>query len=148
MTRELADIATNIEQRIADIDRQLAEMEVLRQEREHLDRALQEVTAVASGQARGPRRSATPARAGGGSGHHRTGRASGGGRKRAPQGKNRERIVTFLRGDGPSSASAIAGATGIHRGVVYANLGKLVEEGAVRKIDRDGGTSVFELTAG
>src|SRR3712207_803455 len=117
MSEALRAAAVNIEKRIAEIDALLAETQALRAEREHLARALEEVPAVTGATApappAAPRRGATPRR------------SSSEGRKRAPQGLNRERIVAFLRDNGPTSASAIARGTGINRAVVYNNLSRL-----------------------
>lgn len=145
MSDPLQTVRSNLENRIAEIDRELAATEHLREEREHLARALEEVAAVSTA-ARTPRRArrndgasrAKPAR------RSAKRRRAGGTTPRASQGVNRDRIVAHLRQSGPSSASAVAKATGINRAVVYTNLGKLVEDGTVAKGDADG-ASAFEL---
>ena len=153
MSGTLHAATVNIQQRIAEIDALLSETEALRAEREHLARALEEVVAAtgapaATGATRG-------ARAGGDSdsgtrrstpkGAARSGRGSSRTRKRAPQGLNRERIVGFLRDNGPASASAIARGTQINRAVVYNNLSKMTSDGTVRGDDGADGTKQFHL---
>lgn len=145
MSDPLQTVRSNLENRIAEIDRQLAATEHLREEREHLARALEEVAAVSTA-APTPRRArrndgaSTAKRARRATNRRRTDSAT----PRASQGVNRDRIVAHLRESGRSSASAVAKATGINRAVVYTNLGKLVDDGTVAKGDADG-ASVFEL---
>jgi len=67
-------------------------------------------------------------------------------RTRAPRGVNRQRIAEHLRDAEPGAASKIAKGTRIKRGVVYDNLGKLVQAGEVEQRDQDG-TAVFALAA-
>jgi sugar-specific transcriptional regulator TrmB len=145
MSDPLQTVRSNLESRIAEIDRQLAATDHLREEREHLARALEEVAAVST-TARTPRR----ARRSDGASRAKPARRPAKRRRaesatpRASQGVNRDRIVAQLRESGPSSASAVAKATGINRAVVYNNLGKLVDDGTVAKGDADG-VSVFQL---
>ena len=130
----LSEVTLGLERRIAEIDRQLAAMDALREEREHLARALAEVAAA-------KRPPATP------KSQRRRGSTSRRGVSRrparAPEGANDERIVAFLREHGATSASAIAKGTGINRAVVYRSLGKLAGRSSVVKQDGEGGTAVF-----
>ena len=147
MSESLHEATVSLRRRIAEIDELLSETGPLHAEREHLARALEEVAAAtgataAPPAAREPRRVAAAPKTGA-----RRRRTSSGRRKRAPQGLNRERIVSFLRENGPTGASAIARATGINRAVVYNNLSKLTAEGVVRSDDSADGTSLFRLTA-
>jgi hypothetical protein len=144
MSEALKAVTTNLEERIAEIDRQLADVESLQREREHLERALAEVTAVSTPEADGqPRQAAKSQRA-------RARKPRGSGRKsqatrvRAPQGANREVIIGYLRDNGASTAPAIAKATSLSRGVVYNNLSKLAADGTAVKHDEDG-TAAFSL---
>lgn len=152
---ELQTVAADLQRRIEQIDRQLADSDRLRQEREHLARALEEVIA-ASGTTRpsarrrrdqnasdtGASPQAPPAARRTGRSSRRSGTSK---RIRAPQGANRERIVAYLKENGATSASALAKATGINRAVVYNNLTKLTGEGAVVKRDDEGATALFAL---
>lgn len=147
MNAALGDVASGIERRIAEIDEQLAATDRLHQEREHLTRALAEVTAAAESDTG----SSAPSPASGGDKppRRRRGRSSQAKSSRrtgrAPEGANRDRIVEHLRANGATSASATAKATGINRAVVYRNLSALVDAGLVAKLDGDGGTASFEL---
>ncbi len=146
MSEALKAVTANLEDRIAEIDRQLADVESLQREREHLERALAEVTAVSGPDSDGQPRQAAKSQRGG------AGRPRGGGRGRksqatrvrAPQGANREVIIGYLRDNGPSTAPAIAKATSLSRGVVYNNLSKLTADGTAVKNDEDG-TAAFSL---
>lgn len=150
MSTGLSNITDGFERRIAEIDRQLAETESLRQEREHLARALSEVSA-AGGATAGAQPVGGSERGGRGQTQSKRQRAVKSARRvqrrtaKAPEGVNSERIVEYLTANGATSASAIAKATGINRAVVYRTLGKLADEGAVVKQEGAGGTAVFSV---
>jgi hypothetical protein len=145
MSDALKAVTANLEERIAEIDRQLADVEPLQREREHLERALAEVTAVSTSDADArPRPAAAKSQRGSTRKPRGSGRKSQATRVRAPQGANREVILSFLRENGASTAPAIAKATSLSRGVVYNNLSKLTAEGATVKNDDDG-TASFTL---
>lgn len=142
MSEALEAAVANLEQRIAEIDRLLSETEPLREEREHLVRALEEVSAVV-GQPRLAAAAKTTRKSAGR--RTRTRRVNEGKRQRAPRGANRDRIVGYLESNGPAPASKIARETSINRAVVYNTLGRMTEEGAAVKQDEDG-TTLFALS--
>jgi len=131
------DIAEGMRRRIAVLDEEIARVDPLREERTRLQRALDllaaDTAAGASPQTGPPSRRRQP-----------TAGSSGAGRQRAARGENHEKIVRFLRGSGPATASEIAQGTGINRPVVYSTLRRLGEDGTVAESGGEG-TARFGL---
>ena len=132
----------SIEQRIAGIDEQIAD---LAGAKSSLERALAELQRQPDAPQEGAQRQrrAAPKRTA-----SRSRRQAGGGRtRRAPAGQNRQLITDYLSEHGPAPASAIARATGVNRAVVYNNLKRMEQAGAIRQAAGDDGRTVFSVAS-
>ena len=130
MSDVIAGLRRDLEQRLGDIERELAGMEPLVREREQIAAALArppfatEARPVATKGA-GPRKQRT----------------------RAPRGANREAILTVVGERPGASAAEISDVTKISRAVTYNTLAKLVEQGKLEKTDLPGGQTGYKPAA-
>jgi sugar-specific transcriptional regulator TrmB len=127
----IAGLRRDLEQRLKEIERQLAEHEPLLREREQIQDALAQPPFTASGR---PAPAAAPKRAA-----SRKPAA-----KRAPRGANREAILKAVDERPGASASEIADVTKISRAVTYNTLAKLVEQGTLEKTSLPGGQTGYK----
>ena len=131
MSDVIAGLRRDLEQRLKEIERQLAEHEPLLREREQIQDALaQSPFAGSSGSAAAtpkPKRVASRKPAA----------------KRAPRGANREAILKAVDERPGASASEIADVTKISRAVTYNTLAKLVEAGTLEKTALPGGQTGY-----
>jgi sugar-specific transcriptional regulator TrmB len=126
----IAGLRRELEERLGDIERQLAVLEPLQRERAELQEALSRppFTAQAPAPAARPATRGTSARKS---------------RSRAPRGANREAILKLV-GERPGvSAAEIADVTKISRAVVYNTLAKLVQQGQLGKTELPGGQTGY-----
>jgi hypothetical protein len=122
----IGDLRRDLEQRLKEVERQLAGVEHLMQERERLRSALALPPFAA------PARPATK------------GTSSRKARTRAPRGANREAILSVV-GERPGvSAAEISDVTKISRAVTYNTLAKLVEQGKLAKTELPGGQTGYK----
>jgi len=137
------DVAQVIRTRLQEIDKELAGLEPLRDERERLERALQEIGEAApradGGRGRGSRK-----RPGARSGGRRASRGTG---KRAPRGQNLRVIADHIESHPDTSAPEIAEATGIDRAVVYSALSRMITNGRLTKSNGDDGRVTYRVAA-
>ncbi len=125
MSDVIADLRRDLQQRLKDIERQLADVQPLVAEQEKIRAAL----------ARPPfSSSARPATRGTSARKART---------RAPRGANREAILSVVDGRPGATASEIADVTKISRAVTYNTLAKLVQQGRLSKTDLPGGQTGY-----
>jgi hypothetical protein len=118
------DIVKAVEQRLQEIEEQLASYDELVRERDRVRRAL--------GELRGNSTAARPAggaRAATGRGGARR-RGSG---RRAKRGSNVTAIVDYVAAHPGSTAAEIAAGTGIDRSVVYSATSRLASAGRLRR---------------
>jgi hypothetical protein len=129
----IAGLRRDLEERLKDIERQLAEHEPLVRERDQIQAALEQPPFAA---APGPAAKRAPA-------------ARRPTAKRAPRGANREAILSAVDERPGASASEIADVTKISRAVTYNTLAKLVEQGKLQKTELPGGQTGYRpATAG
>jgi len=122
----IGDLRRDLENRLKEVDRELAGVEHLMRERERLQQALS-MPPFAS-----PTRAATK------------GTSPRKQRTRAPRGANREAILSVV-GDRPGTTAAeIADVTKISRAVTYNTLAKLVEQGKLEKTELPGGQTGYK----
>jgi sugar-specific transcriptional regulator TrmB len=115
-----------LEQRLGEIERELAGLEPLIREQERIRAALARPPFSA------PSRPATK------------GTSARKSRSRAPRGANREAILSVV-GDRPGvSAAEISDVTKISRAVTYNTLAKLVEQGRLEKTPLPGGQTGYK----
>lgn len=132
MTDVIAGLRRDLEQRLKEIERQLAEHEPLLRERDQIQAALEQPPFAENIRVR-PAEAAKRAPA--------TRKPAA---KRAPRGANREAILTLV-GERPGvSASEIASVTKIARAVTYNTLAKLVELGRLEKTQLPGGQTGYK----
>jgi sugar-specific transcriptional regulator TrmB len=125
----IAGLRRDLEQRLNDIERELAGLEPLLSEREMIRAALARPPFAAA---------ARPATKGTSSRKART---------RAPRGANREAILSVV-GDRPGvSAAEISDVTKISRAVTYNTVAKLVEQGKLEKTQLPGGQTGYKAAA-
>jgi hypothetical protein len=125
----IGDLRRELEQRLKEVERQLAGVEHLLHERDRLRTAL--ATPPFAAPARG--------RAG-----VIKGTSSRKARTRAPRGANREAILSVV-GERPGvSAAEISDVTKISRAVTYNTLAKLVEQGRLAKTELPGGQTGYK----
>jgi sugar-specific transcriptional regulator TrmB len=122
----IGDLRRDLEQRLKEVDRQLAEAEPLMRERERIRSALSSPPFVAQ---------ARPATKGTSVRKQRT---------RAPRGANREAILSVVGERPGASAAEIADVTKISRAVTYNTLAKLVEQGKLDKTELPGGQTGYK----
>jgi hypothetical protein len=128
----IGDLRRDLEQRLKEVERELANVEPLLRERDRLRSALATppfaTTATASAPARVATKSASPRKA----------------KPRAPRGANREAIVRVV-GERPGvSAAEISDVTKISRAVTYNTLAKLIEQGKIAKTELPGGQTGYK----
>ena len=125
MSDFIGDLRRDLENRLKEVDRELAGVEPLMRERERLQAAL--ALPPFAAQSRGGRgevpKGTSPRKA----------------RTRAPRGANREAILTVVAERPGTTAAEISDVTKISRAVTYNTLAKLVEAGKVEKTDLPGG---------
>jgi sugar-specific transcriptional regulator TrmB len=125
----IGDLRRDLENRLKEVDRELAGVEPLMRERERLQAAL--ATPPFASESR-PATKGTSAR------KQRT---------RAPRGANREAILSVV-GDRPGTTAAeISDVTKISRAVTYNTLAKLVEQGKLEKTELPGGQTGYKAVA-
>jgi sugar-specific transcriptional regulator TrmB len=128
----IGDLRRDLEQRLKEVERELANVDPLLRERDRLRSALATppfaaTTATASARVatKSPRKVKT----------------------RAPRGANREAIVRVV-GERPGvSAAEISDVTKISRAVTYNTLAKLVEQGKIAKTELPGGQTGYKPVA-
>jgi DNA-binding transcriptional ArsR family regulator len=126
----IGDLRRDLENRLKEVDRELAGVDHLMRERERLQQALSMPPF------------ASPTR--GGRGDVNKGTSSRKQRTRAPRGANREAILSVV-GDRPGTTAAeIADVTKISRAVTYNTLAKLVEQGKLEKTELPGGQTGYK----
>jgi IclR helix-turn-helix domain len=118
------DIVKVIEQRLQEIEEQLASYDELVRERDRVRRALGELRADSTA----PR----PADDGRAATGRRVARRRGSGR-RAKRGSNVTAIVGYVAAHPGSTAAEIAAGTGIDRSVVYSATSRLASAGRLRR---------------
>jgi hypothetical protein len=123
----IAGLKRDLEQRLNDIERELAAYAPLMREREQIEAALARPPFAA--ERRPPATRGTSPR-------KQT--------SRAPRGANREAILTVV-GERPGvSAAEIADVTKISRAVTYNTLAKLVAQGRLEKTELPGGQTGYK----
>jgi sugar-specific transcriptional regulator TrmB len=127
----IAGLKRDLEQRLNDIERELAAYEPLMREREQIEAALHRPPFAAE------RR---PAATRGTSPRKQT--------SRAPRGANREAILSVVTERPGASAAEISDVTKISRAVTYNTLAKLVSQGKVEKTDLPGGQTGYKPAVG
>ncbi|MDA0184708.1 hypothetical protein OJ997_30680 [Solirubrobacter phytolaccae] len=130
MSDVIAGLRRELEQRLKEIERQLAEHEPLLREREQIEAALGQPPFAAA-----PVRTAAK----------RAPAARKPAAKRAPRGANREAILKVVDERPGASAAEISGVTKIARPVTYNTLAKLVEQGQLEKTELPGGQTGYKL---
>jgi sugar-specific transcriptional regulator TrmB len=125
----IAGLRRDLEQRLKEIERELAEHEPLVREREQIRAALEQPPFAAA--ERGRPAAAAP----------RSRRPAA---KRAPRGANREAILNAVGERPGASATEIAEVTKISRAVAYNTLAKLVEQGQLEKTELPGGQTGYK----
>ena len=126
MSDFIGDLRRDLENRLKEVDRELAGVDHLMRERERLQQALS-MPPFAS-----PTRAATK------------GTSPRKQRTRAPRGANREAILSVV-GDRPGTTAAeIADVTKISRAVTYNTLAKLIEQGKLEKTELPGGQTGYK----
>jgi sugar-specific transcriptional regulator TrmB len=122
----IGDLRRDLEQRLKEVDRQLADVEPLMRERERIQ------TALSMPPFAEPARAATK------------GTSPRKQRTRAPRGANREAILSVV-GERPGvTAAEISDVTKISRAVTYNTLAKLVEQGKLAKTELPGGQTGYK----
>jgi hypothetical protein len=128
----IGDLRRDLEQRLKEVERELANVDPLLRERDRLRAALATPpfappTSPAVSKAPSSRRPST--------------------RTRAPRGANRDAIVNVV-GERPGvSAAEISDVTKISRAVTYNTLAKLVEQGRIAKTELPGGQTGYKPAA-
>lgn len=131
MSDVIAGLRRDLEQRLKDIERELAGHEPLLIEREQIQAALASPPFAADAPSR-PAAKRAPA-------------AAKAPAKRAPRGANREAILKVV-GERPGvTASEISDVTKIARAVTYNTLAKLVENGQLEKTELPGGQTGYKV---
>ncbi len=122
MSDVIADLRRDLEQRLKEIERELAGLEPLMREQEQIRAALAQPPFA--------RPAAAPTR-------------SSARRSRAPRGANREAILSVVSARPGVTATEIAEVTKISRAVTYNTLAKLVSQGALKKTELPGGQAGY-----
>jgi len=126
----IGDLRRDLENRLKEVDRELAEVDHLMRERDRLRAAL--ATPPFAG----------PSRGGRGDVVKRTSARTQ--RTRAPRGANREAILSVVGERPGTTAAEISDVTKISRAVTYNTLAKLVEQGKLEKSDLPGGQTGYK----
>ncbi|MDA0162488.1 hypothetical protein OM076_19600 [Solirubrobacter ginsenosidimutans] len=132
MSDFIGDLRRDLEQRLKEVERELANVDPLLRERDRLRSALATppfaTTATTAASARVTTKSASPRKV----------------KPRAPRGANREAIVRVV-GERPGvSAAEISDVTKISRAVTYNTLAKLIEQGQIAKTELPGGQTGYK----
>ncbi|RKQ91453.1 hypothetical protein C8N24_1275 [Solirubrobacter pauli] len=130
MSDVIAGLRRDLEERLKDIERELAEHEPLLREREQIETALAQPPFASDAPVRPTAKRAPAARKPAA--------------KRAPRGANREAILKAVDERPGASASEIADVAKIARPVTYNTLAKLVEQGRLEKTDLPGGQTGYK----
>ena len=133
------DIVKAVEQRLKEIESQLAGYDELARERDRVRRALRALR----GDSTAARPAGTARAAGGRQGPRR--RDSG---RRAKRGSNVRAIVDYLAANPGSTAAEIAAGTGIDRSVVYSATSRLAGGGRLRRVSKGDRQVGYEAAAG
>jgi sugar-specific transcriptional regulator TrmB len=128
----IAGLRRELEERLKEIERQLAEHQPLLREREQIEAALAQPPFAATAPARAAAKRAPAPR-------------SKPAAKRAPRGANREALLKAVDERPGASASELADVTKIARAVTYNTLAKLVEQGRLEKTELPGGQTGYKL---
>jgi sugar-specific transcriptional regulator TrmB len=124
----IGDLRRDLEQRLKEVERELANVDPLLRERDRLRTAL--ATPPFASASKPATKGTSPRKA-------RT-------RTRAPRGANREAILSVV-GERPGvSAAEIADVTKISRAVTYNTLAKLIEQGRIAKTELPGGQTGYK----
>ena len=126
MSDFIGDLRRDLENRLKEVDRELAGVDHLMRERERLQQALS-MPPFAS-----PTRAATK------------GTSPRKQRTRAPRGANREAILSVVGERPGATAAEIADVTKISRAVTYNTLAKLIEQGKLEKTELPGGQTGYK----
>ena len=131
MSDVIAGLRRDLEARLKDIERQLAEHEPLLRERAQIEAALAQPPFAASTASRpvAGKRAARKAAAA----------------PRAPRGANRDAILKVVDERPGVTASEISDVTKIARPVTYNTLAKLVEQDRLEKTELPGGQTGYKL---
>jgi DNA invertase Pin-like site-specific DNA recombinase len=129
----IGDLRRDLEQRLKEIDQQLAGVQPLMREQEQIRAALARPPFSDNGGPAGPPK-ARPAT---------KGTSSRKSRRRAPRGANREAILGVVSSRPGVTATEIAEVTKISRAVTYNTLAKLVTRGEVAKTELPGGQTGY-----
>ena len=126
MAEVIARVRKEMQDRLREIEAELAAVEALVAEKARLERALAAPPFADAAPARKPRRAPRP---------------------RAPRGANRDAVYAALETMPGASVGELAAASGVGRPQVYALLRKGVEEGRVRTDELAGGQTGYRIAA-
>ncbi|HEY6890986.1 MAG TPA: hypothetical protein VI300_24500 [Solirubrobacter sp.] len=135
MSDFIGDLRRDLEQRLKEVERELANVEPLLRERDRLRSALATppFATTATAAAAAPRVATKSVRKS---------------KPRAPRGANREAILRVV-GERPGvSAAELSDVTKISRAVTYNTLAKLIEQGKVAKTELPGGQTGYKASDG
>lgn len=132
MSDVIAGLRRDMQQRLKDIEKELADVQGLLAEQEEIKAALARPPFAESAR---PVAKPSPVR------------AKNVSRSRAPRGANREAILSIV-GDRPGATAAeISDVTKIPRAVTYNTLAKLIEQGRIEKTELPGGQTGYKTAA-
>jgi sugar-specific transcriptional regulator TrmB len=126
----IGDLRRDLENRLKEVDRELAGVEPLMRERERLVAALSTPPFAAPGRPVATK-GTSPRKA----------------RTRAPRGANREAILSVVTDRPGTTAAEISDVTKISRAVTYNTLAKLIEQGKLEKTELPGGQTGYKAVA-
>jgi predicted HTH transcriptional regulator len=126
----IGDLRRDLENRLKEVDRELAGVEPLMRERERLQAALA-LPPFASANRPVAVKEPSPRKA----------------RSRAPRGANRDAILGVVAERPGTTAAEIADVTKISRAVTYNTLAKLIEQGQLEKTELPGGQTGYKAVA-
>jgi DNA-binding IclR family transcriptional regulator len=126
----IGDLRRDLENRLKEVDRELAGVEPLMRERERLVAALSTPPFAAPGRPVATK-GTSPRKA----------------RIRAPRGANREAILSVVTDRPGTTAAEISDVTKISRAVTYNTLAKLIEQGKLEKTELPGGQTGYKAVA-
>jgi len=127
----IGDLRRDLENRLREVDRELAGVEPLMRERERLEAALalppfaEPSRPPVAAKPVSPRKVST----------------------RAPRGANREAILSVVAERPGTTAAEISDVTKISRAVTYNTLAKLIEQGKLEKTELPGGQTGYKAVA-
>jgi sugar-specific transcriptional regulator TrmB len=125
----IGDLKRDLEQRLKEVERELANVDPLLRERDRLRSAL--ATPPFAGPSAPATKGTSPRKQ----------------RTRAPRGANREAILSVV-GERPGvTAAEIADVTKISRAVTYNTLAKLIKQGKLAKTELPGGQTGYKPAA-